>query len=235
MEKKLTAIVLRSIDYKENDKLVTLFSLEEGLVTANIRGVRRVGAKLRFASAPFCFAEYVLAERSGRHTVTSASALGNFYALREDVGKLYSASIALELCNKFVLEGEPNRELFLLTVKHFESLVYEDGVNCADAAARFLLSALAITGYGLDFSACINCGGEISNRAFFDFSSNGCLCFNCRERGKEIRYSTYEAAKSLSEGGAADDATPVLKLLDYYISAKSGETLKSLKDFIAFR
>ncbi|MBP5193572.1 MAG: recombination protein O N-terminal domain-containing protein [Clostridia bacterium] len=40
MEEKVRAVVLRGVDYKDNDKILTLFSLESGLITAAIRGVK---------------------------------------------------------------------------------------------------------------------------------------------------------------------------------------------------
>ena len=68
MEIKTEAIVLQSIDYKDNDKLLTLFSPTLGRITAGAKGVKKQKAKLSFAAQPFCFAEYVLAEKGGRYT-----------------------------------------------------------------------------------------------------------------------------------------------------------------------
>ena len=73
MEVKVNAIVIRAVDYKDNDRILTLYSLEKGKITAGIKGVKKAGAKLKFASEPFCFAEYILAEKNGRYTVTGAS------------------------------------------------------------------------------------------------------------------------------------------------------------------
>ena len=63
MEIKVDALVLRTADFGENDKMLTLFSLQRGKLSAAAKGVRKAGAKLRFAAQPFCFAEYVLAEK----------------------------------------------------------------------------------------------------------------------------------------------------------------------------
>ena len=82
MEVKVNAIVIRAVDYKDNDRILTLYSLEKGKITAGIKGVKKAGAKLKFASEPFCFAEYILAEKNGRYTVTSASYYESFYDLR---------------------------------------------------------------------------------------------------------------------------------------------------------
>ena len=53
MEIKTEAIVLHTVDYKDNDKLLTLFSPTLGKITAGIRGVKKPTAKLAFAAQPF--------------------------------------------------------------------------------------------------------------------------------------------------------------------------------------
>ena len=91
MEVKTDAVVLKAIDYKDNDKLLTLFSPSLGKITAGIKGVKKPKAKLAFAAQPFCFAEYVLAERGGRYTVTAAYLHESFFELRADVEAFYAA------------------------------------------------------------------------------------------------------------------------------------------------
>ena len=63
MEEKVDALVLRSANYRDDDKILTLFTLQQGKVTAAAKGVKKAGAKLKFAAQPFCFAEYVLAKK----------------------------------------------------------------------------------------------------------------------------------------------------------------------------
>ena len=53
MDIVINAIVLKSVDYKDNDKILTLYSPEKGKITAGIKGVKKSGAKLKFASEPF--------------------------------------------------------------------------------------------------------------------------------------------------------------------------------------
>ena len=106
MEIKTEAIVLQTVDYKDNDKLLTLFSPSLGKITAGIRGVKKPTAKLAFAAQPFCFAEYVLAERGGRYTVTSAYLHESFFSLRTDIVRFYAACAAAEVCRAILPENE---------------------------------------------------------------------------------------------------------------------------------
>ena len=56
MEWKTDALMLGGIDYKDHDKLLTLFTAERGIVFTGIKGVRKPNAKLAFAAQPFAFA-----------------------------------------------------------------------------------------------------------------------------------------------------------------------------------
>ena len=66
METKIIkGIVLSSYDYKEKDKLVEIFSAEQGKIIAILKGCKAPSAKLKFAFQPFCFAEFSII-RSGK-------------------------------------------------------------------------------------------------------------------------------------------------------------------------
>ena len=56
MNKSVTAIVLRSEDYRDYDKKLKLFTQEGQVMRVIIKGVKKSGAKLRFAAQPFAFA-----------------------------------------------------------------------------------------------------------------------------------------------------------------------------------
>ena len=90
MEEKLSGIVLGGVSYGESDKILNIFTLEKGVVSAKIKGVKKSGAKLKFASEPFCFAEFIFSTSKDRRTVTGASLIESFYPLREDIVKYFA-------------------------------------------------------------------------------------------------------------------------------------------------
>ena len=53
MEEKASGIVLSAVNYGESDKILNIFTLEQGVVSAKIKGVKKAGAKLRFSAEPF--------------------------------------------------------------------------------------------------------------------------------------------------------------------------------------
>ena len=96
MIEKIKALVLRAADFKENDKLLLLYCGEYGKITASIRGVKKPGAKLKFAAEPFCFGEFMLSVKDGRYSVTNCTEIESFFSLRGDVVTYCCAGCVVE-------------------------------------------------------------------------------------------------------------------------------------------
>ena len=234
MEEKLTGLVLSKTEYGENDRIVKIFTLEKGTVSAALKGVKKAGAKLKFASEPFCFAEFTISERLGRRTVTGASLNDSFYPLRADVNRYFAGGTVLEFIRCFAKENITSPALFFKAIDCLKEMAY-GSVLPRRALADFLFSALAISGYALNTDGCFNCGAEISGRAFFEPMSGGFLCEKCfAGDGREINFATYFALKKLENGEdvSEEETVFILRLLDFYIKTKTEEKLLSLQELL---
>lgn len=234
MEEKLNGVVLSGVSVGECDKILNIFTLEKGTVSAKIKGVKKAGAKLKFASEPFCFAEFVFSVRGDKRTVTGASLTDSFYPLRNDVTRFYCGGAVLEYVKKFAKENIVSAELFLSVVNALKRLAYENG-SPQNALVGFFLNALKISGYALNLSGCADCGKIPNGRIYFDWSRGGFLCEDCFDgSGREINLSTFLALRAIERGEAVDDADAVkcLKLIEFYLAVKPEETLNSLKELI---
>ena len=235
MEVKVDAIVLRTADYGESDKMLTLFTLQQGKLSAAAKGVRRAGAKLRFAAQPFCFAEYVLARRGERNTVISAANTDGFYALREDICKFYAAASLTGICDVLLYDGIVNEELFLRAAGALRAMCEGDE---AEALISFFLAALELSGYMLDLSGCACCGAVLEGKTFFDVSDGCFTCADCA-RGAGVSEGTLRLLKSCAgteprgEGASQDAKRRTLRLLNAYFRAKTEAKVKALDEYIA--
>lgn len=77
MEEKLNALCVRVVDYKDNDRLITLCTAEKGKILVKATGVKNPKAKLKFAASPLCFGEYIVVENKGRYTLKGCEAYDN--------------------------------------------------------------------------------------------------------------------------------------------------------------
>lgn len=237
MEKKVNGIVIRAVSYGEADKILTIYTLEEGLVSARIKGVKKAGAKLKACSEPFCFAEFVLASSSNRNVVTGASIYDGFYGLREDVIKFYAGSVVLGFLRVFGLE-EADKNLFDCAVTAIKNLTYSD-VNPYEETVSFVLGGLKAAGYEINTEGCCRCGAAIAGTSFFDMKSGAFVCKNCAEEGDmRVSLSTYNILKEASEGAKDEEISDeknkrlvkALKFLSYYTETKASEGIKALKE-----
>lgn len=219
MEKKTDAIVIRSVDYKDNDKILTLLTADSGKVTMGIKGVKKNGAKLRFAAEPFCFAEYVYSAGRDRNTVISASLYDGFYALREDIRKFYCACAVAEVSNYFALENDGG-EMFWSVVNAVKKICYGDE---KEALVTFLLRVAAYAGIALDLSCCSVCGGQIDGKSRFHLSTGRFSCASCGG-GTGARKGTYDYLRKASgmeynaENLLPSSDLRALKLLSVYFA-----------------
>ena len=230
MEFKADALLLRAVDYGENDRMVTLLTAERGKIAASLKGVRKAGARLRFAAQPFCFAEYVFAARGGRNTVTSAALHDGFYALCEDVTRYYAAAVVTETCDRISLEGMQAGPLLIAAVTALRGLCTDDPL----ALVKFLLSALAFAGYPVETGACPACGHVPSGRMRFSFADGAFFCDGCFSEATPASESTYLALRAARGTGAAtqDGILRALRLLGAYFSRQVGAELPTLEEYL---
>ncbi len=233
MEEKLSGIVLNGISYGENDKILNIFTLEKGLISAKIKGVKKAGAKLKFAAQPFCFAEFILRKGRAGYTVINASLIESFYSIREDIIKLYSGSAVLEFVRRFYRESIVSEQLFFLVIEGLKDIAFKG--DALTALASFFISALTQAGYALNLEGCARCGCSSCNRAFFDYFDGSFYCEQCfKGEGREINPDTMLALIELKKGESVDKerASRALKLIDYYLEFKTEERIDSLKELL---
>ena len=233
MEEVYYGLLISKTDYGENDRIVRIYTPEKGVLTATFKGVKRAGAKLKFASEPFCFAEYRFAERAGKRTVTGATLIDSFYPVRADLVRFYAGSVALEFIKSFSREGISSPVQFFLTVELFKRLAYGENTPRAHLCA-YLLQSLKNVGYAINTGGCLICGKEISERVRFDADAGGFYCNGCTNLGREINLSTYLALKKAEndEKITEEEGTFGLRLMNYYITLKTDEKLNSLTELL---
>lgn len=233
MEEKLKGIVLGGVNYGENDKILSIFTLEKGTVSARIKGVKKAGAKLKFAAEPFCFAEYVFMTTGLRRTVKNASLIDSYYPIREDIVKYFSAGVVLEFLRRFLKEEIVSPDMFLLSLDTLKELAYGDFLP-EYVTAKFMVKALQFTGYGLRISStCDVCGCDKIIRPFFNADSGNFTCADCAIEGaREVKASTFNEIISAGndEFNPDYDYKGALRLIEYYLSVKTDEKLNSLKE-----
>ena len=171
----LSAIILRSRDYKEADQLLTVYTREQGKLTVQVRGVKKTNSKLRGGILLFSQAELVVTAGKAFPIVTGASTVTSFASLRSDFARMSYAGYAAELLDQVISEGHADEELYFFMLQTLQLLEFIDPW----VAVRYLeLKVLERQGYPPELKHCQKCGARLTgekHRAVY----GGLLCSRC--------------------------------------------------------
>ena len=196
MPKIYQGVVLKCTDHKEKDKLLTLYTLEEGKITAILKGCKNANAKLKFAFQPFCFAEYTIEDKG---VISQADLKESFYSLSQNYNRYVVGCKILDTINKITLENVSNSMLFVALLKSLNLLINYENINEKVILANFLLQALNTQGYKLNFNMCASCGSKMLTSFHYDFNIGGIVCVGCKSmHSMPITHETFIAMKGLT-------------------------------------
>ncbi len=191
-------IVLRTVDYKESDRILSVFTGEKGLLTVGARGCRKPKSKLSAFSTQFCFGEIEVSEHAGKLQLSAATLRESFYPIRESYEQLYSATQVVKSAERILTEGIPNEELFLLVYNSLSLIAYGEN-DPVDIELCYLAKLLKQGGYSPVLTYCVRCGRDLrSNKQLrFSPSAGGCVCESCGGQYSSVSALSMEALRRM--------------------------------------
>ncbi len=193
---RVEAIVLRHSDWGEADRLLTLYSREEGKLRAIAKGVRRLRSRKAGHLEPFTRVKVMLAHGRDLWIVTQAETVAAYLALREDLERIAHASYAVELLDRFTYEEGGNRALFDLLAVTLQRL--DEGQPAFTVLRYYELRLLDLLGFRPELFHCVGCGEEIQPQdQFFSPLLGGVLCPRCGGEDSSARPISVHALRYL--------------------------------------
>ena len=174
------ALVLRGVDYKESDKILTLFTQDQGKLTASARGCRRKGSAIAAGCQLLAWSEMVLYDYQGRWSVKEAAAERLFQGVRDDIARLALGCYFAEAAELLAVEGEENPELLSLILNSLHALDKMPEKPLPLVKAAFEWKAMALAGYEPLIDGCDVCGAEPPEEPRFHLREGVLHCAGCR-------------------------------------------------------
>lgn len=189
------ALVLREVNYKESDKILTVLTRENGKMTLSARGCRKKGSAIAAASQLLAWSEMTLYEYQGRWAVKEANTDREFPGLRNDLEKLALGCYFAEMAELLTVEDVPAPELLSLLLNSLHALDKMDKTPALVKAA-FELKVMCLAGYEPILDGCAVCGVE-PEQPRFHLSEGVLHCAGCRDEvGEGISMPLTPAALS---------------------------------------
>ncbi len=189
---KYTAIVIKSVKYAEHDRMLTLFTLENGKMSAIAKGAGSLKSKYLLSSQLFCCSHFILNEGLKMPYVVSADIIRSFTHLSDDINKLSAASYMAELLNTAFEADSCEKRAFGLLFYMLELLEETPNDFAFTMASAFALKLMGIYGTSPVLTYCVVCN-EKSDDYRFDYEYGGCVCRNCADNSTGERLSASEA------------------------------------------
>ncbi len=220
MHINVRGLVIRTVDIKETDRLITIFTEERGAITALARGARSLKSRKMAATMQFCYSNFVLYEQADKLWVKEAELIENFFDIRKTIEGLALANYIAEVLSDVTVE-EAEEDLLRLSLNSLFA-VAKGKYDVRKIKAVFEMRTAAIIGFMPDVLSCLSCGGNEGD-FFFDIMGGVIECRKCHERATEEHRTPIDPHESrvitiLSEGARAALAYSIFSPLERVFS-----------------
>lgn len=196
---KCKGIVIKTQDYKENDKLVWLYTDKYGKVSCIARGAKKNKNKLFSTTLTLCYGEFIFYKGKSILNLQEGKIIKSFQSLMDNLEKLIFSSYICELIDIALIEKEPDNNLFMELVTTMY-LLDTDAIDYELLVRAFEVRLLKRTGYGLNLEICVICSKKISTTNYISLSYFGGICEGCKkEHGLYVSKGAYNAIKYLNK------------------------------------
>lgn len=238
MLEKINGIIIRTQDYGETHKLVTIISKKIGKFTALARGAKKSKSRMAAVTQPFIYAQFFVYVNSGLSTIQQGEMIDSFRAIREDIIKTAYTAYITELTDK--LMDSQNPDIYLFDQLYETMRWIEENEEADIPLMMYELKLYNKGGFAPTVDKCANCG---SKEAPFSFSiaEGGLLCRRCMNIDMQAISLPSAAVKLLhvfsnvplervgTISVKPENKDMLRKILDAYYDQYGGYYLKSRK------
>jgi len=191
-------IVLRTVDYRESDRILNVLTKERGLITVTARGCRKPNSKHAAFANQFCYGEIEVNERAGKLQLSSSTLGQSFYPIRESYEQLCSAVQIVKTVERVMQREIANEPVFLLVYTSLSLIAYGDN-DPKDIELCCLAKLLKLSGYSPVLTYCVKCGKDLRSRQelYFSNSMGGAVCERCGTAYTPVSALAMEALRRM--------------------------------------
>lgn len=178
------AINLKSYNLNEADKIMVMYSKENGLIKGVAKGIKKPKSKLGARMDLLVANSLQLLKGRSMDTIIQAQTVNNFKKSRTDIDKLMLSSYVSELVMNFGEGSESaSEEIYELLYKALNRISdAEDKKDALIAVIKFQLKLLLIVGFCVELDTCLCCREQIlDEEMFFSSSMGGVICKECNK------------------------------------------------------
>ena len=143
---KTEAIILKSVDSNEVDRLLTVYSEKLGKVNISAKGVKKVESKLRYSIEPISWVQMILVEGKNFLILKDSVVLNQFLAIKKDLAKIKIIKKLADLIDEAIVGEEKDENIWKLLKFTLENVEAEE-ISLASVVDDFSVNLIKLLGY----------------------------------------------------------------------------------------
>ncbi|MBU4285148.1 DNA repair protein RecO [Patescibacteria group bacterium] len=144
---KTEAIILKSVDSNEVDRLLTIYSEKLGKINIFAKGVKRLESKLRYSIEVITYVQMILVEGKNFLILKDAVLIDQFLNIKKDLEKIKIAKKLADLINEAIVGEERDEDIWKLVLGTFKDLNCADSASIKTLADKFEKKLISLLGY----------------------------------------------------------------------------------------
>ena len=178
------AINLKSYNLNDADKIIVMYSKDNGLIRSVAKGIKKPKSKLGARMDLLVANTVQLLKGKNMDTVMQAQTLNHFKKTREDFDKLMLSSYISEVTMNFGEGSEgASKEIYEILYKALNKISNSDNKkDMLIATIKFQLKILLIMGFCVELDTCLCCREQVlDEEMYFSSKMGGIICKECNE------------------------------------------------------
>ncbi len=217
-------LVIKEMNVGESDRLVTLFTRENGIIRAFASGAKNIKSKKGAATALLTYSSFTILKKKDSYRIYEATPIEMFFSLGCDIETISLSQYFCELAYSFGEENSPNVELLRLILNSL-NFVNKKLKNPTLIKAVTELRIASICGYSPNLVACEECGCFEADLMFFNLENGSLCCKDCNpdSHGLPINRTLLSAMRHIVY-------SDFNKLYSFEIPKESAEALSKISE-----
>lgn len=235
---KLEGIIIRTQDYGETHKIVTIFTKELGKIAVIARGAKKPKSRMSALAQLFIHGQFLIQLGKGLGVLQQGEIIQSHRLIRQDIIQAAYASYLTELTDKLMDDKKPNHYIYQQFSLALKSL--SEDKDPLVMTMMYEMKLYKISGIAPIVSHCYHCGSEDSLLGF-SIKEAGVICARCKHHdpsylpltNMQLRllrmFSDVDIERVANVSVKEENKKVLQHVLEYYYDHYGGLTIKSKK------
>lgn len=169
-------MVLNTMDYGENNKILKVFTENHGIISIFVRGLKR-NSDQYLTSEIFSLSSFTLYQGKSFYYIQDVEIIKSYYNFRTDIWQMTYATLVVEFIRNILFEESTETLIYQLMLKTLDYLYFDE--NMENIVNGFLIKFASFLGVKPIVTYCTQCQLHRNSYTGFSIDQGGLICNNC--------------------------------------------------------